>query len=81
MKRLRDITCARPRLLLVGINPSLRSAALGHHFAGPGNPFWRLLAAAKLVPVPLGFADDEIANHLDDLHGIAIGNSQIAETL
>ncbi len=31
---------------------------MGHHFAGPGNPFWRLLAAARLVPEPLGFTDD-----------------------
>ena len=36
----------------------MRSAELGHHFAGPGNPFWRLLAAAGLVPGPFGFADD-----------------------
>jgi TDG/mug DNA glycosylase family protein len=42
----------------VGINPSLRSAALGHHFAGPGNPFWRLLHASRLVPEPVTFADD-----------------------
>jgi TDG/mug DNA glycosylase family protein len=48
--RLRDVVCARPRLLLVGINPGLRSAALGHHFAGRGNPFWRLLHAAGLTP-------------------------------
>ncbi|HEX5812741.1 MAG TPA: mismatch-specific DNA-glycosylase [Pseudonocardia sp.] len=55
---LRDVLTPRPRILFVGINPSLRSEAVGHHFAGPGNPFWRLLYAARLVPVPLGFADD-----------------------
>jgi len=48
----------RPRILFVGINPGLRSGALGHHFAGPGNPFWRLLHAAGLVPEPLHWADD-----------------------
>lgn len=47
--RLRDVTCPAPRLMLVGINPGLRSAALGHHFAGKGNPFWRLLFAAGLI--------------------------------
>jgi double-stranded uracil-DNA glycosylase len=57
-KRLLDRLCRRPRILFVGINPSLRSAAVGHHFAGPGNPFWRLLHAARLVPEPLTFADD-----------------------
>ena len=50
--------CSRPRILFVGINPSLHSAAAGHHFAGPGNPFWRLLHAARLVPEPLTYADD-----------------------
>ena len=58
MPALRDVVVDRPRLLLVGINPGLRSGALGHHFAGRGNPFWRLLAAARLTPVRLDFADD-----------------------
>jgi TDG/mug DNA glycosylase family protein len=33
-------------VVFVGINPSLESARVGHHFASPGNPFWRLLHAA-----------------------------------
>jgi TDG/mug DNA glycosylase family protein len=36
----------------------LRSEAIGHHFAGPGNPFWRLLYAAGLVPVELTHTED-----------------------
>ena len=55
---LRDVIAPTPRILFVGINPSLRSAAVGHHFAGPGNPFWRLLYASRLVPEPLTFAED-----------------------
>jgi TDG/mug DNA glycosylase family protein len=55
---LRDVTAPNPRLLLVGINPSLKSAEVGHHFASPGNPFWRLLFAAKIVPEPLTAYDD-----------------------
>jgi TDG/mug DNA glycosylase family protein len=47
-----------PRILFVGINPSLTSARVGHHFAGPGNPFYRLLHAAGLVSTPLTFVDD-----------------------
>ena len=58
MPRLQPRLCPRPRILFVGINPSLRSAEVGHHFAGPGNPFWRLLHAAGLVPEPLSYADD-----------------------
>ena len=55
---LRDILTSKPRVLFVGINPSLRSEAIGHHFAGPGNPFWRLLYAAGLVPVELTHTED-----------------------
>ena len=57
-RRLRDVLVDRPRILFVGINPGLRSAQVGHHFAGPGNPFWRLLYAAGIVPEPLGFERD-----------------------
>lgn len=55
---LRDILVPHPRVLFVGINPGLRSEALGHHFAGPGNPFWKLLFAARLVPEPLTFEEE-----------------------
>ncbi len=56
---LRDVVVDRPRLLLVGINPGLKSGAEGHHFAGNGNPFWRLLHAARLTPVLLHYSEDE----------------------
>ena len=46
------------RVLFVGINPSVRSAEIGHHFAGRGNRFWRLLHDAGLVPEPVDFTDD-----------------------
>jgi TDG/mug DNA glycosylase family protein len=55
---LADILCDRPRILFVGINPSLASARAGHHFASPGNPFWRLLHASGLTPESIGAADD-----------------------
>jgi double-stranded uracil-DNA glycosylase len=58
MAKLRDILKPRPRILFVGINPSLRSEQMGHHFASPGNPFWRLLHAAQLVPEELKCEDD-----------------------
>ncbi len=50
----------RPGLLVlfVGINPGIRSAAVGHHFAGFSNRFWRLLHDSGLVPRPLGWNDD-----------------------
>lgn len=55
---LRDVITMNPQVLFVGINPSLRSAAVGHHFASPGNPFWKLLYAAGLTPSQLTCEDD-----------------------
>lgn len=69
-QRLRDVVAARPRLLLVGFNPGLRSGAVGHHFAGAGNPFWRLLHAAHLTPRLLTYAEDQSLAAL----GIALTN-------
>ncbi|MDI3298915.1 MAG: mismatch-specific DNA-glycosylase [Bacillota bacterium] len=41
------------RLLVVGYNPGRRSGATGHHFAGPGNRFWRMLAESGWTPLEL----------------------------
>jgi double-stranded uracil-DNA glycosylase len=58
LRRLRD--CIRPgvRILLVGINPGIRSATIGHHFAGYSNRFWKLLYEAGVVPEAIGTEDD-----------------------
>jgi len=56
--RLQDIVAPDLRALFVGINPGLRSWELGHNFAGKGNPFWRLLYAARLIDRPLTFAEE-----------------------
>lgn len=45
-------------LVIVGINPGLRSGASGHHYAFPGNHFWKLLFESGLLPEPLTFAED-----------------------
>lgn len=42
---LADLIAPGLRVLFVGINPSLYSAAVGHHFARPGNRFWPALHA------------------------------------
>jgi TDG/mug DNA glycosylase family protein len=70
MPRLKDVVVPRAKLLLVGINPGLRSGAVGHHFAGNGNPFWRLLYQARLIPRPLGYEEDQKLAEL----GIALTN-------
>ena len=56
---LRDRIRLPVRVLLVGINPGVRSSQVGHHFAGPSNRFWKLLYESRLVPEPIGFADDD----------------------
>ena len=45
-KGIRDVLAPHLRVLFVGINPGLYTAATGHHFARPGNRFWPTLHAA-----------------------------------
>ncbi|WP_342346448.1 mismatch-specific DNA-glycosylase [uncultured Nitrospira sp.] len=45
-------------ILFVGINPGLRSAEVGHHYAGSSNRFWKLLVDAGLIPSALTYQDD-----------------------
>jgi TDG/mug DNA glycosylase family protein len=56
---LRDRIKPGVRVLFVGINPGVRSALTGHHFAGFSNRFWRLLYESRLVPQPITFEDDD----------------------
>jgi TDG/mug DNA glycosylase family protein len=49
-KPLRDITAPDLRVLFSGINPSLVSAERGHHYARPGNRFWRALHESGFTP-------------------------------
>jgi TDG/mug DNA glycosylase family protein len=45
-KTVTDLIAPGLEILFCGINPSLYSAAVGHHFARPGNRFWPALHAA-----------------------------------
>ena len=45
-KTVRDVIAPDLRVLFCGINPGLYTAAVGHHFARPGNRFWPTLYAA-----------------------------------
>ena len=57
--RLPDRIQPGVRVLFVGINPGLRSAQMGHHFAGSSNRFWKLLYESRLVTEPLTYQEDE----------------------
>jgi TDG/mug DNA glycosylase family protein len=60
-KRVPDVIAPGLRALFCGINPSLYSAAVGHHFARPGNRFWPTLHAAGFTERVLSpFEDGEL---------------------
>ncbi len=46
------------KLVIVGINPGLRSGATGHHYAYAGNHFWPLLFDSGLLPERLTYESD-----------------------
>jgi TDG/mug DNA glycosylase family protein len=56
--RLSDRIKPGVRVLFVGINPGVRSAVTGHHFAGYSNRFWKLLFESGLIPEPITYRDD-----------------------
>ncbi|HSV16692.1 MAG TPA: G/U mismatch-specific DNA glycosylase [Tepidisphaeraceae bacterium] len=49
-RTLKDVIAPDLKVLFVGINPGLYSAATGHHFARPGNRFWPALHAGGFTP-------------------------------
>lgn len=55
---LPDIIAERLTVLFCGINPGLEAAATGHHFAGRGNRFWRVVHLAGFTPEELGPEED-----------------------
>src|SRR5262245_15382629 len=55
---LRDRVRPPVRVLFVGINPGIRSAETGHHFAGYSNRFWKLLYESRLVSEPIAHEED-----------------------
>ncbi len=47
---LPDIIAERLAVVFCGINPGMAAAATGHHFAGRGNRFWRVIHLAGFTP-------------------------------
>ena len=69
-RQIEDVIGPSLRILFVGINPGLWSGATGHHFAKPGNRFWKALHGAGLTPSLL--TPDRQAELLD--HGLGVVN-------
>ena len=64
-RRIPDVIASGLRVLFCGINPGLYSGAVGHHFARPGNRFWKVLHRS-------GFTDHELSP-FDDRALVDIG--------
>lgn len=63
-KTVADVIAPGLQILFCGINPGLYTAAVGHHFARPGNRFWPALAAAGITPRLLSPAEErELLNY------------------
>src|SRR5256885_13755900 len=69
-KPLRDVIAPGLHVLFCGINPSLISAERGHHFARPGNRFWKALHGSGFTPRLL--SPDEDASVVE--YGLGITN-------
>jgi double-stranded uracil-DNA glycosylase len=62
--RVSDVTGPSLLVLFCGINPGLYSAAVGHHFARPGNRFWKALHGSGFTPELLGpFEERRLLDH------------------
>jgi double-stranded uracil-DNA glycosylase len=67
-KTVRDVIAPRLAVLFCGINPGLYTAAVGHHFARPGNRFWRALHDGGFTETILSPFDEQ--ELLKDGYGI-----------
>jgi double-stranded uracil-DNA glycosylase len=54
-----DVLAPHLAVLFVGINPGLYSGAVGHHFARPGNRFWKALRLAGFTDRVLSPFEEE----------------------
>jgi double-stranded uracil-DNA glycosylase len=63
-KSVPDIIEKDLKVLFCGINPGLYTAAVGHHFARPGNRFWLTLYKSGFTPQLLSpFDERELLNY------------------
>ncbi|MDP9349887.1 MAG: mismatch-specific DNA-glycosylase, partial [Gemmatimonadota bacterium] len=58
-RTLPDVIAPGLRVLFCGINPGLYTAVVGHHFARPGNRFWKALHSAGFTDRLLAPAEEQ----------------------
>ena len=81
-KTVRDIIAPGLKVLFCGINPGLYSAAVGHHFARPGNRFWPALHAAGFSERLLSpFDERELLRHAYGITNIVARTTASADEL
>lgn len=56
---IKDHLTKKLKIIFIGFNPSTRSGEIGHHYAGRGNKFWRLLFDAGFTPYLLKPEEDQ----------------------
>ena len=59
-RTLPDVIAPGLKVLFCGINPGLYTAAVGHHFARPGNRFWKALHAGGFTPRVLDPSEEQL---------------------
>lgn len=75
-----DLIDDRVRLLFVGINPGLWTAAVNAHFARRGNRFWPALHAAGITPRLVDVSNGMSPEDRELVLGLGIGISNIVPT-
>lgn len=75
-----DLIDDRVRLLFVGINPGLWTAAVNAHFARRGNRFWPALHTAGITPRLIEVSDGMSEEDRDVVLGLGIGITNIVPT-
>jgi double-stranded uracil-DNA glycosylase len=75
-----DLAGPDVRLLFVGINPGLWTAAANAHFARPGNRFWPALHRAGITPWLVDASSGMTSRDLAMLHQRGIGITNLVPT-
>lgn len=79
-KEVDDLVPRRVRLLFVGINPGLWTAAVNAHFARKGNRFWPALHAAGITPTLVDASNGMQPGDLRMLDRLGIGITNVVPT-
>jgi TDG/mug DNA glycosylase family protein len=75
-----DLVGRRVRVLFVGINPGLWTAAVNAHFARKGNRFWPALHAAGITPTLVDASDGMQPADVRMLRNLGVGITNIVPT-